>query len=46
MAEIVRDGTESEEIRTLAIDVALTQQGQIGQTQGWLAVWGLPATGR
>ncbi len=45
MAEIVRDRTESEEIRTLATDIALTQQGQIGQMQGWLAVWGLPATG-
>ena len=45
MAEIVRDRTESEEIKTLATDIALTQQGQIGQMQGWLAVWGLPATG-
>ncbi len=45
MAEIVRDRTGSEEMRTLATDVALTQQGQIGQMQGWLAVWGLLATG-
>ncbi len=45
MAEIVRDRTESEEIRTLATDIALTQQGQIGQMQGWLAVWGLSPTG-
>ncbi len=45
MAEIVRDKTESEEIRTLAADIALTQQGQIGQMQGWLQVWDLPATG-
>ena len=45
MAEIVRDRTESEEIRILATDIALTQQGQIGQMQGWLAVWDLPATG-
>ena len=44
MAEIVRDETESEEIRTMAADMALTQQAQIGQMQGWLAVWGLPAT--
>jgi uncharacterized protein (DUF305 family) len=40
MAEIVRDRTESAEMRTLATDIALTQQGQIGQMQGWLAVWG------
>jgi uncharacterized protein (DUF305 family) len=44
MSEIVRDRTESEEMRTLAADIALTQQGQIGQMEGWLAVWGLPAT--
>jgi uncharacterized protein (DUF305 family) len=46
MAEIVRDKTESEEIRIMSADIALTQQAQIGQMQGWLAVWGLPATGR
>src|SRR5215210_377932 len=45
MAEIVRDRTESEEIQTLAADIALTQQGQIGQMQGWLAVWDIPPTG-
>jgi uncharacterized protein (DUF305 family) len=44
MAEIVRDKTESEEIRTLATDIALTQQAQIGMMQGWLDVWGLPTT--
>jgi uncharacterized protein (DUF305 family) len=45
MAEIVRDKTESEEIKILAADIALTQQAQIGQMQGWLDVWGLPFTG-
>jgi uncharacterized protein (DUF305 family) len=45
MAEIVRDGTENPQVRILAADIALTQQAQIGQMQGWLAVWGLPATG-
>src|ERR671917_181968 len=45
MAEIVRDKTESEEIRPLAADIALTQQAQIGQMQGWLQVWDLPPTG-
>lgn len=44
MAEIVRDKTESQEIRTLAADIALTQQAQIGQMQGWLQVWDLPPT--
>jgi len=45
MAEIVRDKTESEEVRIMAADMALTQQGQIGRMQGWLDVWNLPATG-
>lgn len=45
MAEILRDTSESDEMRTLAADISLTQQAQIGQMQGWLAVWGLPITG-
>jgi uncharacterized protein (DUF305 family) len=45
MAEIVRDKTQSEEIRLLAADMALTQQGQIGRMQGWLDSWNLSATG-
>jgi len=42
MAEIVRDKTESPTMRTIATDMALTQQAQIGMMQGWLQVWGLP----
>jgi uncharacterized protein (DUF305 family)/putative copper export protein len=45
MAEIIQRRTESDEIRLLATDIALTQQGQIGQMQGWLAAWNLPQTG-
>ncbi len=45
MAEIVRDKTESAEVRLMAADMALTQQGQIGRMQGWLDVWNLPPTG-
>jgi len=45
MAEIVQNKTQSDEIRTLASDIALTQQGQIGQMMGWLDVWGLSSTG-
>lgn len=45
MAELVRDKTEDEKMRTIAGDIALTQQAQIGQMQGWLSVWGLPITG-
>jgi len=44
MSEIVRDKTESEYIRILARDIALSQQAQIGMMQGWLQVWGLPPT--
>jgi uncharacterized protein (DUF305 family) len=42
MAEIVRDKTESQTMRTIAAVMALTQQAQIGMMQGWLQVWGLP----
>ena len=45
MAEIVRDKTNSDDMRLLAADISLTQQGQIGIMQGWLEVWGLPITG-
>ena len=45
MAEIVRDRTENDRIKTLATDIALTQQAQIGQMQGWLDLWGLPVAG-
>ncbi len=45
MAEIVRDKTESEDVRLMATDMALTQQGQIGRMQGWLDAWALPPTG-
>ena len=44
MAEIVRGKTESEDVGTLAPDIDLTQQAQIGQMQGWLQVWGLSPT--
>jgi uncharacterized protein (DUF305 family) len=45
MAGIVRDRTEDEDILSLTTDIVLTQQGQIGQMQGWLEVWGVPQTG-
>lgn len=45
MAEIVRDRTDNDRIKTLATDIALTQQAQIGQMQGWLNLWGLPVAG-
>ncbi|MGI5158784.1 DUF305 domain-containing protein [Microbispora sp. CA-102843] len=44
MAMIVRDRTADAEVRTLAYDIALTQQQQIGQMFAWLDMWGLPQT--
>jgi len=45
MATLLRDRTSDPEMRTLALDIMLTQQAQIGQMQGWLAVWGQPNVG-
>ena len=45
MSMIVRDRTDDPEIRTLAYDIALGQQQQIGQMFAWLQLWGLPQTG-
>lgn len=42
MATLLRDRAEDPEMRQLALDIMLTQQAQIGQIQGWLAVWNLP----
>ncbi len=40
MAMLLRDRTKDDELRTLTLDIMLTQQAQIGQMQGWLASWG------
>ena len=45
MALLARDHTTDPAIRSLATDILLTQQNQIGQMLGWLNIWGLPATG-
>ncbi|MDP9219122.1 MAG: DUF305 domain-containing protein [Actinomycetota bacterium] len=42
MATIIGGRTKSEDVRTLATDVALTQTNQMGQMQGWLRLWNLP----
>lgn len=42
MSTLVRDRTTDPEVRTLALDIALTQQQQIGQMYAWLAHWDLP----
>jgi len=45
MALLIRDRTADPAVKTLATDILLTQENQIGQMLGWLNVWGLPATG-
>lgn len=45
MALLAQERTTDPAIATLATDILLTQQNQIGQMLGWLNVWGLPATG-
>lgn len=42
MATILRDRTDDPAMRQLALDIMLTQQAQIGQIEGWLAVWRYP----
>lgn len=41
LSMIVRDRTDDSRIRTIAYDIALTQQHQIGQMYGWLDQWNL-----
>lgn len=45
MAQMIRERTEDPILATMATDMTLTQQHQIGQMFGWLNLWGLPATG-
>ena len=44
MALLVRDRSRDEELRTVAYDIATSQQQQAGQMYGWLVQWGLPQT--
>lgn len=45
MAMVVRDRSTDDAVRTLAYDIATSQQQQAGQMYGWLVQWGLPQTG-
>ena len=42
MALVVRDVTTDERLRTLALDIVLTQTAQRGVFMGWLQQWKLP----
>lgn len=45
MAMIAHARTDDPEVATTAMDIALTQQAQIGIMRTWLSQWGLPPTG-
>lgn len=45
MSILIREQTEDEEIRTLALDILTSQEQQMGQMYAWLSLWGLPQTG-
>lgn len=45
MSVMVREATDDAQVRTLALDILLTQQQQLGQMFGWLAAWGYPQAG-
>jgi len=42
LALLLYDRSENETLRTMALDMLLSQQTQIGQMQGWLYLWGVP----
>ena len=44
MAEVLRDRTDDPELRSLAQDISLTQQAQIGMMTAWLDEWGYSPT--
>jgi uncharacterized protein (DUF305 family) len=44
MANLALTRSSDEEVRRLAFDISATQTNQAGRMQGWLALWGLPAT--
>ena len=45
LSMIVRERSTNTAVRSMAYDIALTQQQQSGQMFAWLETWGLPQTG-
>lgn len=45
MSWIIHERTDDRLVRSLAYDIARTQENQSGQMAGWLAAWGLRPTG-
>lgn len=44
MSRLLYDRTDDEVLRTVAYDIMITQQGQIGIMTGYLSAWGHPIT--
>jgi uncharacterized protein (DUF305 family) len=44
MSIMLRDRTDDEELRLLALDIATAQAQQAGQMFAWLVMWGVPQT--
>jgi uncharacterized protein (DUF305 family) len=42
MATRIRERSQDRSLRSLALDIQLSQLEQIGQMRGWLTLWGLP----
>lgn len=42
MAIRIRERSRDPQLRTIALDMLLSQQEQIGQMRGWLTIWGRP----
>lgn len=45
MSLIIYRTSEDESVRQIAVDIATSQQGEIGMMQSWLREWGLGPTG-
>lgn len=45
LSMIIREHSTNASVRSMAYDIALTQQQQSGQMYAWLQTWGLPQTG-
>jgi len=43
LSVLVRDRSDDETLRAIALDILTIQQQQIGQMAAWLRLWGLPA---
>lgn len=42
MARLLYDRADNPDLKSIGLDMLLTQQAQVGQMQGWLALWEIP----